>query len=471
MTMDTTPDLPRVATGVPGLDEILGGGLLKSGVYILQGMPGAGKTILANQVAHHHAAAGARVVYVTMLAESHARLLQHLHAFGFFDPDAVPERIYYISAFNALREHGLQGVVDLLRGEMRAHGATILVLDGLVMAASAAASEEALKVFISDIQAHSALAGCTTLLLTSDDPDRPVSAEQTMVDGIVLLREKAYGPRRERNIEVVKFRGSATLRGNHSFQIRDSGIVVLPRIEAARRQGSQGGVTSRPLSTGIKGLDAMFEIGGYGVGSANVVCGPSGCGKTTLAMHYAAAAPKGEKVVWFSFYESPEFVAEIAKRVGIDREGKLSGPDVHFCWHPYGENILDELAADLLDTVHRLKPARVVIDGMGGFHSTATFAERGGPFVTTLMNELRRSGSTTLITVEESQPGGPSAMDTATMSALADTIINWQMHHVNEVHRSLWIRKCRVSRADTAVRPVALRDNGLEVLQGPAIGG
>lgn len=100
------PGLPRVATSVPGLDEITGGGFLRSGVYILQGTPGAGKTILANQIVHRHAAAGGKVVYVTMLAESHARLLQHMEAFSFFDVSAVPERVYYVSAFNALREIG-----------------------------------------------------------------------------------------------------------------------------------------------------------------------------------------------------------------------------------------------------------------------------------------------------------------------------------------------------------------------------
>lgn len=471
--MDTAqePDLPRVATGVRGLDEITGGGLLKSGVYILQGMPGAGKTILANQAAHHHAAQGARVVYVTMLAESHARLLQHLRAFDFFDPDAAPDRIYYVSAFGALREHGLQGVVDLLRSEMRAHGATLLVLDGLVMAASAAASEEALKVFISDIQAHSALTGCTTLLLTSEDPERPVSAEQTMVDGIFLLRERAYGPRRERNIEVVKFRGSATLRGNHAFSIGEHGITVLPRLEASRRHGPDGGVTSRPVSTGVTGLDTMFDIGGFGAGSINVLCGPSGSGKTTLGLHFAAAAGAGERALVFSFYESPEFLRAVARREGIDPQGRLAGEDVRFCWHPYGETVLDELADDLLRTVREFRPARVVIDGMGGFHSATTFRERGGPFVTTLMDELRRSGATTVVTVEQTQPGGGLAMDTATMSALADTIVNFRVEADHAVRRSLWIGKCRTSRTDLRVHRVVMGPRGLDVLEEAAVGG
>lgn len=272
------PRLDRVSTGIPGLDAVTGGGFLQSGVYILQGSPGAGKTVLANQIVHRHAAAGGHVVYVTMLAESHGRLLQHMESFDFFDATSLPDKVYYVSAFDALRRDGLKGVVELLRSEMRSRKAGIVVLDGLVMAASAAQSEEELKLFVSEIQAHSTLTGSTTLLLTSENADRPVSAEQTMVDGILLLRERAFGPRRERNIEVVKFRGSSTLRGNHAFQIGPHGITVYPRLEAMLRGEADDAVLPVGVSTGVASLDAMFDIGGYAKGSVTAITGPSGAG-------------------------------------------------------------------------------------------------------------------------------------------------------------------------------------------------
>jgi len=152
---------------VPGLDEILGGGLMKAGVYIIQGEPGAGKTILANQVCFHHVAGGGTVAYVTLLSESHARMIQHLEQLSFFRADAIPDSIHYVSAFTALKTEGLVGVTRLLTDEMRRRKADLLVLDGLVTAAGASGSSETLKVFVSEIQAHSALAGCTTLLLNS----------------------------------------------------------------------------------------------------------------------------------------------------------------------------------------------------------------------------------------------------------------------------------------------------------------
>src|SRR4051812_6125199 len=342
------PRLDRVSTGMPGLDAVTGGGFLQSGVYILQGAPGAGKTILANQVVHHHAAAGGHVVYVTMLAESHARLLQHMGEFSFFDPSLLPDKVYYVSAFDTLRNHGLKGVVELLRQEMRSRRAGIVVLDGLVMAASAAQSEEELKLFVSDIQVHSTLTGSTTLLLTSDSADRPVSAEQTMVDGILLLRERPFGPRRERNIEVVKFRGSSTLRGNHAFQIGADGITVYPRLETAHREHPGDAVLPAGLSTGVAGLDAMFDIGGYAKGSITALTGPSGVGKTALCLHFVARATPAEKALFFSFYESPPLLLRTMELLGIARPDPAA---VEFHWHPFGETVLDRLASQLLERV------------------------------------------------------------------------------------------------------------------------
>jgi circadian clock protein KaiC len=459
------PPLTRIATGVPGLDEVTGGGLLRSGVYILQGAPGAGKTIMANQIVHGHAAAGGQVVYVTMLAESHARLLQHMEGFTFFDPSALPQKVYYVSAFDALRSAGLKGVVELLRTEMRSRGAGIVVLDGLVAADSTAASDEDLKLFISDIQAHSTLAGCTTLLLASEHADRPVRAEHTMVDGILLLRERAYGPRRERSLEVVKFRGSGTLRGNHAFQIGEGGITVYPRLEAVSSPDIGDAVGSGSLSTGVATLDAMFDIGGYAQGSVTALSGPSGSGKTTLALHYAAAASEQEKALFCGFYESPQLLLRAADVLGIGLRRQADAGHVRFVSWRFGENLLDALATQVLTEVNRTGARRVVIDGVGGFIAAPAYRERGGAFVAALLNELRRLGATTLVTIEEGDASGERAVDTPTLSSISDNLLCLDLRREFAVRRFASIRKTRVSRCDLRVREMVLRDAGLELVE------
>ena len=140
-TTDNVAPIERLRSAVPGLDQILGGGLFRTGVYIIQGLPGCGKTILANQICYGHVAEGGAAVYVTLLAESHARMIQHLSTLSFFDMKAFPDNLAYISAFHDLESGGLKGLMTVLRREMRTRKVGVLVLDGLVAASEAAPSD------------------------------------------------------------------------------------------------------------------------------------------------------------------------------------------------------------------------------------------------------------------------------------------------------------------------------------------
>jgi len=123
--------LTRVPTGVAQLDVILEGGFLRGGSYIVSGAPGTGKTIFGNQACFNHVAAGGKALYVTLLAESHARMLSHLSTMAFFDPATVGEGIHYISGYEALRNEGLKGLITLIRKTIKRDGATLLVIDGI----------------------------------------------------------------------------------------------------------------------------------------------------------------------------------------------------------------------------------------------------------------------------------------------------------------------------------------------------
>src|ERR687894_909488 len=99
--------IARIPSGVPGLDTVLRGGFLRGGIYLITGDPGTGKTILVNQIAFHHVTSGGRVVYVTLLAELHTRMLTHLQTLAFFDPAPLGDALYYISGYQALQDGGL----------------------------------------------------------------------------------------------------------------------------------------------------------------------------------------------------------------------------------------------------------------------------------------------------------------------------------------------------------------------------
>ena len=457
--------LTRVPTGVPGLDEILNGGLMKAGVYLVQGEPGTGKTILANQICFHHVARGGRAAYVTLLAESHARMIQHLHPLSFFREDAIPESIHYVSAFSALKANGLSGVTQLLADEMRSRNSDLLVLDGFVTASGASGSAEALKVFIGEIQAHSALAGCTTLLLNSVGAPDVDSPEQTMVDGIFSLRRNLVGWAHERTLEVSKFRGAATLDGMHAMRIGSDGITLFPRLEAARGRDAPGASHDAALTTGVQGLDDMIEVGGYPPGSITLAAGYPGSGRTMLGLHFLGAASAEEPALLFGFYESADQLSNIAARFSIPLEERRRSGALEMLWQPYGAGTLDETGYRLLQAVERRRVKRVFIDGLGGFVATPWFAERGAAFFSALATELRRLGATTLASLDSEDPHGRSvALPNHGISALADNLFQLRVEDVDgALQRMISIGKVRGSRYDVAVRQIELLPTGLQL--------
>src|SRR4051812_44439787 len=225
-------DSDRFSTGIAGLDAILSGGVYQGGICLVQGAPGAGKTTLGNQICFAHAAQGRHALYITLLAESHARMIGHMRRMGFFDEAAVPDRVSYVGAFKTLEDDGLRGLLDVVRREVRTRNVSILVLDGLITVHEKARSDLELKKFIHELQTQAGFSNCTMFLLTSAFDGEPFPPEHTMVDGLIELQSSLHGRRAEREMQVHKLRGSWFMGGRHSYRITGDGISVYPRIEA-----------------------------------------------------------------------------------------------------------------------------------------------------------------------------------------------------------------------------------------------
>lgn len=462
--------LEHLTTGIPGLDTILRGGLLRGGVYMIQGTPGAGKTIFANQACFHHVTSGGRAVYVTLLAESHSRMLQHLQSMQFFREDVIPKSLYYVSAFRMLEEQGLNGVVDLLRREVKGQKATLLVLDGLVAAEETAKSDREFKRFIHEIQSHAAANGCTVLLLTSG-VKQIVHAEHTMVDGLIELEDQLFSQRTERALRVRKFRGSDFLPGRHPFRISDRGIVLWPRVEAQYAKASRPENPRKVcLPSGVADLDAMLG-GGLSESSSTVIFGASGTGKTTLGLEFVCQSTSAEPGLYLSFFESPQRLMEKAAGIGLPLRKLVENKAVQVMWEPQGERIIDELAYEVLDAVQAGNIKRLVIDGLNAFTASALYPDRISRFFSCLSNELRARRVTSLHTGETRDlVGGSLRMPIDGISALVDNLIVLRyVEHEARLSRVISVLKVRDNDFDHRLRELLIGPAGTRI--GSQIGG
>jgi circadian clock protein KaiC len=454
----------RFPTGVEGLDAILRGGLLVGGVYIVQGIPGAGKTILANEICYRHVAGGGRAIYVTLLAESHSRMLQHLSSMSFFDESVVPEKLYYVSAFRTLEDEGLKGLLALLRREIRAQRSSLLILDGLVAAEESAPTSRDFKKFIHELQSHAVANDCTILLLTSG-ADEMVRAEHTMVDGLIELGDQHFDLRTHRTLSVRKFRGSGFLRGKHSFRITSEGIKLFPRLEAAFEWPSRSDAAHGPkIGVGSPSLDRML-FGGLCGSSVTGLVGPTGAGKTMVCLQFLAQASAREPGLFMGFYEPPSRLISKAKSIGQDLQTPIKKGTVEILWQPQGENLLDELGHRLLQAVQTRGVKRLAIDGLGGILASITYPERISRYMACLMNELRALGVTTLFTMESNEIVGPTLrVPVNGISALIENLIFLRfVERDATLSRLISITKMRNGDYDQYVREFSIDNKGVAV--------
>jgi circadian clock protein KaiC len=466
MTAAAPPSLQRIPSGILGLDAVLDGGFLQGGTYIIAGMPGTGKTILGNQICFHHVAHGGRVVYVTLLAETHGRMLAHLRGLAFFSEEPLASALHYVSAYRVLTQDGLKGLLELLRQLIREHRASMLVLDGLVSASASAPNELAFKEFVHELNTLVSVIGCTTFLLTNGHSPKAFHPEHTMVDGLIELTDELIGVRAVRELIVRKFRGSAHLRGRHVFQITQQGITVYPRSEAMLTEpiAIPSEYTSR-VPVGVPALDEMLH-GGLQRGSATLVMGPSGSGKTLLGLQFLAhGAAKGEPCLYFGFYESPPRLVGKGQAIGLDLAGAVRSGVLELIWQPPVELVLDALAVKILAAIKRRGVHRVLIDGLLGFKESTVHPERINRFFAAFTNELRALEVTAVFTEEMRVLFGPEVETPVKgLSALVENhLFLRQLEWKGELRRVLAILKTRESGHDPSLRELIIDDQGLHL--------
>jgi circadian clock protein KaiC len=460
---NTSERLERVPSGVKGLDEVLQGGFIKGGLYIVEGAPGTGKTILGNQLSFNQIRSGKTVLYVTLIAETVARMLLNLGDMRFFDERAVGTGIFYISGFAALKNEGLTGLLHLLRREVAARRASIVVLDGFATATEFATSPKDLKVFVQQLQTQADAADATVFLLSNPMEARP-SSEETMVDGIISLSSSLHGSSALREFYVRKFRGGPYLEGVHNYKIVNDGINIYPRMETlVRNVPADNGQIDR-MTSGIPRLDLMLG-GGLPSRSMTMLVGPSGTGKTAVGLQFLSQASAEEPGLFFGFYETPARIRSKARMFPALGQAMDAG-SVEILWQHPTEWLLDELADGLWQGIKRRNVRRLFIDGLAGFKKALRSREIE-PFFAALAEELRGAGVTTICTAEVTEIIGPTM--TTPLAGMSDVTDNHIILRFIEaganVHRIISILKVRDSSFDAGLREFSINAEGIQIAE------
>jgi circadian clock protein KaiC len=450
--------IEKLSTGIEGLDRLTDGGFQRGSAYIVQGPPGAGKTILANQFCYSHVRSGGRALYMSLLAESSTRMLNYVRQLAFFDENAVPDSLEYISGYGVLEREGLPGLSKLIQHELKRHQATAMVLDGTFVAQSVA-SEQEFRSFIHGLQGVAAAAGAVLVMLTHQ-ARQANSPEHTMVDGWIEMSNDTMGYRAVQNIQVRKQRGANILSGKHSFRISEQGITVFPRAESCVDPQPSTAHQTSSLSTGLQDLDLLLG-GGIPTESATIVLGPTGSGKTTLGLHFLSQASLDAPALMFGFYESPARLDLRARSLGLNLHQLVQSGAMHMVWQPPADIIPDEIVHDIVRRARATGAKRVLLDGLVAIRDGLIDRVRLPYLINALSQQLRDMGATVLYTMEIRELGLDSLMPSDELSAMIDNVLLLNIsRHEHAARRYLSVVKMRSRDFDPHTQPFHIGNGG-----------
>lgn len=457
--------IERLKTGVPGLDEVLGGGLPEFSFILLAGPPGCGKTTLAHQIMFARATPEHPALYFTVLGEPPLKMLRYQQQFDFFDLDQLNRSIRFINLADDLAQGNLDQVLARIVAEVAAQQPGLVVVDSFrsVVEASQDLGHSYLNQqrFIQSLGVLMTSWQATTFLIgeyVSDTERNPIF---TVADGLIWLRQSVQGNSVVRKMEIMKMRGQPTLPGLHTFRIDGAGIQVFaPPPTSQVAEDSPDALSVPRLSLGVARLDEMMG-GGLPRGYSLLVAGPSGSGKSILAAAFLTeGARRHETGVIAAFEQRPRrsrgrVIAEL-----IDR-GQLGVVDTR------GAGLsVDEIATLLLAEVQRLKATRVVIDSLSGFELALapTFREDFRESLARLVSSLASTGVTVLMTSELEDRFGDLRFSPYGTAFLTDAIIVQRYVELgSRLRRMLAVIKVRTSAHSDELREFRIDDDGIQI--------
>jgi circadian clock protein KaiC len=462
-------NVDRSVTGVPGLDDILNGGLLPHRLYLIDGDPGAGKTTLSIQFLLEGVKRGEKCLYIT-LSETKEELSAGAASHGWsLDGIEIVELI--------AEEKDLDGESQVTMyhpSEVELNETTRKVLDAVgrfnparvvfdSLSEMRLLAQNSLRYRRQILALKQFFIGrkCTVLLLddrTSEGSDLQL---QSIAHGVISLEQLApiYGGARRR-LRVMKFRGTSFRGGYHDFSILEGGLVVFPRLIASEH-GKE--FAKSRIQSGVTALDSLLG-GGPDRGTSTLLMGPAGSGKSTVAVQYAvAAAARGDHAAIFAFDESLATLEARTAALGIDfAQGTRMG-QVEITQVDPAEVSPGEFAAMVRAAVEKDNAKVVVIDSLNGYMHAMPEERYLTAQLHELLTYLGRQGVTTLmVTAQHGMIGAmQSPVDT---SYLADSVVLFRyFEYGGEIKKAISVIKKRSGPHEQSIREMTLDGQGIHL--------
>lgn len=465
----TVSRIKSIATGVPGFDIVLGGGLPEYSFNLIAGSPGSGKTTLAQQIIFANATVERPALYFTVLGEPTLKMLRYQQEFSFFDRTKVGSAIQYLNLSVEALEHDLKAVLNRVVAEVERTKPRFVVVDSFRTltgrpAVAVPAGPMSIEHFVQRLALHLTTWEVTSFLLGEYSDQEQRSPVFTVADGVLWLSQVTDRNSVVRKVQALKVRGRAPMPGLHTFRITTGGLQIFPRIP--EQQFHRRVPSPRRLTTGVPGLDEVMG-GGIPAGDAVMLAGPAGSGKTTFATQFVAEGLRqDEAVVIVVFEEYPEEYLLRAKARNKDMAESIEAGKLRLIYLRPLDLSVDETLFEILEAVEQVDATRVVIDSLSGFEVALApgFREDFRESLYRLVGALTATGVTIFMTTEIVGEYPRVQFTTEKVSFITDDIIVQRFVEIDGVlQKVLAIHKMRGSEHSHDFRTYEITANGAVV--------
>jgi circadian clock protein KaiC len=462
--------ISRSKTGIPGLDEVLNGGLIPHRLYLVDGDPGAGKTTLALQYLREGLQAGERSLYITLSetmeelvagAKSHGWSLNGIEIVELIAEAEELDGESLVTMYHPSEIELTETTSKILAAVERTNPVRV-VFDSLSELRLLAQNSLRYRRQILALKQFFIGRKCTVLLLDDHTSEGSDLQLQSIAHGVISLDQLApiYGAERRR-LRVMKMRGSSYRGGYHDFAIREGGLVVFPRIVAAEHSEP---FVPEHIKSGVTTLDTLLG-GGPDRGTSTLLMGPAGSGKSTLAVQYAvAAAARGDHAAIFAFDESLATLDARTAALGIKfKEGTEAG-QVKLHQIDPAELSPGEFASLVQKSVEQDNARVIVIDSLNGYLNAMPEEQFLTAQLHELLSYLGKQGVATILVVAQHGMMGTNMQSPIDTSYLADSVVLLRyFEYSGKVKKAISVVKKRSGAHEESIRELRFDEKGIHL--------